>query len=119
MSKNSDTIYGSTLTRKDLEPLLPKNQKIPFVYIYACALKADLSQDEIFDKITSYQKHIPDFKKVTNSNSGTEYDSVFIEFTQRQWSIQFRLKTKKFGLTWLSGNMEKNGVLTMLCGFYT
>jgi len=95
MPKKTDTIYGSKLTRKDLEPLLPINKPIPFVYVYACAVKLDCTQDELFEKIKSIKDTIPDFKNCVNNNEGTPYDSLIVQFTRNQWTIDFRWKDEE------------------------
>ena len=92
MPKNKDEIYGSKLTRKELEPLLPEKTPVPFVFVYSCAIKTDLTQDGLYETILAAKKRIPDFKNVMNNNSGTEYDSIIVEFTRRQWALEFAYK---------------------------
>ncbi len=106
MSKKHDTIYGSKLTRAELEPLLPKNEPIPFVYVYACAVKLNCTQDELYEKILDIKDKIPDFKNLVNNNQGTPYDSLIVQFTYSQWAMDFRWKGEE---VWVQISFRHHG----------
>lgn len=50
------------------------------------------TQDELYEKIVEFKKKIPDLKDIINNNSGSQYDSIILQFTRKQWSMDFRFK---------------------------
>ena len=92
MSKtDKNTIYGSTLTKSDLEPFIKKDEKIPFVYIYSCIGKIPHSIQEMESLIKKDKNTLPDFKSVQileNFTYGNLVKNVVIMFTRNQRSLQ-------------------------------
>lgn len=90
-NKNNDAVYGSVLTRQDLEVLIDKTKKIPFVYIYSCKVKSTLSFDEMESTIKKLKNSLPDFKSVEKAEDfidGKMCESIIVMFTRNQRSLQ-------------------------------
>lgn len=88
-SKNKDAIYGSSLTRQDLEPFIDKTKKIPFIYVYSCKVTGQLAFDDMV-KILE-RGELPDFKtviKIALEHENSE--SLAVMFARNQRSLEIK-----------------------------